>query len=195
MGSMPSLPSLPWWAQFQHAPVSWVWGNHARQHPGKTFQDSGLGQVSPWPGQAWGQGPRLWDALEHGGRPPPRHLLTASHPVCVQSLGGRMFLGPTLLAAFSFPPSALREVSLAFCLQFLSHCHSLKIYLGFLERYLVLLSFCPQDFVVPSIFRTHSSHVSPACPPIANTHQSRNSVIGMHCSHIWDFERVPLSLV
>lgn len=146
-----ALPALPWWVPSHHTPESWAewcWGPGGPRQA--MFRWSGSGQVSPWPGQACGQGPRLWGDPSHREMPLPRCLLAPSH------LG--MFLGPDLLSALFLSSSCPQRRSFReFCLQHLNHCHLSKIQLGSLVRYLVLFSFCPQDFVVPVFSITCSS--------------------------------------
>lgn len=103
-----------------HSPTTSQWAewDQGRRGPCQAMprqsecQGSGSGQVSPPPGQAWGQVLGLWGAPEHGGRPPPRPLLTPSHTTPAWSLDGDTFLGPDLLAASFLCSTALREETL-----------------------------------------------------------------------------------
>lgn len=200
------LPSLPQLAQSNHNPVSWAGLRPiSRWCPGEAGGRA-VCQVSPWPVQTWGQGLGLWGVPEHGERPLLKLLLTHSHPEAARSLEMGMFLGPDLLAALFLSSSCPQRRSFRdFCLQLLNHCHSSKTHLCSLVRYLVLLSFCSGDFVVPGVsrnglprvYKTEKPHVSPAYPTISNTHQNRNSVIVQHAllSHLWFWKNAPFFCV
>lgn len=192
-----ALPSLPWWAQSHHIPVSWVGpglglggavsGNvQAKQVPGRWVRPD-----QTMAGQAWGQGLGLWGVPEHGGRP----LLTPSHPAPARSLGGGMFPGPDLLAALFLSSSCTQRGTLE------SYFYSFRTTIIY-ARYILVLLWGTQsslisvlrilwfpvflEYVLPFIYKREKCHVWPACPTIANTHQSRNSVIVWHAllSHL-----------
>lgn len=145
-----ALPSLPQWAQFHHP--QWAERGQDRGCPSEVGARV-VGHFKSTYG--WGRpGVKDWsyEVLLSTGE--GSWLCRCWLPFTWHLLGpweGECFWVLICWLPCSFPPAALSKVALEFCLQFLNHCHSSKIHFFSLLRYLVLLSFCPWDVVVPGV--------------------------------------------
>lgn len=146
-----ALPSLPRWAQSHHVPVS-------RVGPGLVGSMSGDAQAKRVPGQ-WVRPGQPTARAGLGSSAGALRCSWAWGKASTKASPDSLSPGTCLVLGWGHVPGPWSPGCLApllhcpqrrnfreFCLQLLNHCHSSKKRLGSLVKYLVLFSFCPQDY-------------------------------------------------